>query len=389
MVPSAFVFMDSFPVTPNGKVDRQALPKPSHDRPQLEEAFVAPRDGYEWRLARVWESVLGVKPIGIRDNFFDLGGTSLAAANLFARIEKQFGKKLPLSILLEGATIERLSGILREERRAARQSSLVPIQPRGHRPPLFLAHGIGVGVLHYRGLASHLGPDQPVYGLQPHGLAQGEVPFTRIDEMAAHYAREILAFQPEGPYYLAGFSAGGIWAVEIARQLMAQDQEVALLALIDSLFPGQTKLRPVWQRVGIHLQNFIRVDQDSKLAYAHARLNGLREKVRIRRQRILYNWHSRSSSHPGNSVDDIEEINRRALRNTYTPKPYPGRITYFRARDWNTRTYCCDPRLGWEKLALGGLEVHEVPGDHVGIFSEPLVRDLAHKLSLCMERARR
>ncbi len=193
MVPSAFVYLDldALPRTPNGKVDRSALPAPDYTRQEQDAAPVAPRDGLEQQLRQVWEKVLRVRPIGIRDNFFDLGGHSLLAVRLFAQIEKVMGKSLPVAALFHAPTIEQLAGLMSQQEEAAQWKSLVAIQPGGSRPPLFCVHAHDGGVLFWRDLAKHLGSDQPFYALQPQGLDGSEPLHSRIEEMAAHYIKEI------------------------------------------------------------------------------------------------------------------------------------------------------------------------------------------------------
>ena len=252
MVPSAFVFLDTLPLTPSGKVDRRALPAPDKNRQEPSEpsiTFVAPQDQLESHLTKIWEQVLGIEPIGVRDNFFDLGGNSLQAVTLFAQIEKQFGKNLPLATLFQSATIAEIAQIIRSKEWLAPWESLVPIKPTGNKPPLFYIHGGGGNLLIYRDLALALNSDQPVYGLQPRGLDGRYVPFQRIEDMAAHYLAQIRRLQPNGPYFLAGLSSGGLVAWEIAQHLQAQGQEVALLALFDTNGPDDFKLLPPIQRL--------------------------------------------------------------------------------------------------------------------------------------------
>ena len=237
MVPAVVVLLEALPVTPNGKVDRRALPAPDRSRPELEKAFVAPRDDLELQLAQIWEEVLGVRPVGVTDNFFELGGHSLLAVRLFALIEKRLGKKLPLTAVFQGATVEHLADLLRQQATPGPQSSLVAIQPGGSKRPLFLVHPAGGQVFPYVHLAQFLGPDQPCYGLQARGLEDGQDPHTRIEDMAAYYIQAMQTVQPTGPYLLGGWSMGGVVAFEMAQQLHAQGQRVALLALLDGRIP--------------------------------------------------------------------------------------------------------------------------------------------------------
>ena len=231
MVPAAIVPLTEFPLTPNGKVDRQALPAPStepvHDGAQA----IEPRNRVELQLAAIWEQVLGISPIGVRDNFFALGGYSLLALRMFSAIEQTFGIRLPMAILFQAPTIEQLADVLADEGCTVRWRSLVAIQPEGKHPPFFAVPGVGGNVLVFARLAKLLGDAQPFYGLQARGLDGKEKPFMRVEEMAAHYIEEIRSVQPHGPYLIGGTCTGGLAAYEIAQQLTALGEEVILVVM--------------------------------------------------------------------------------------------------------------------------------------------------------------
>jgi acyl carrier protein len=212
MVPAAIVPLQEFPLTPNGKVDRASLPVPSaepvHDAAQA----VEPRNRIELQLVAIWEQVLGITPIGVRDNFFALGGYSLLALRMFSAIEQTFGKRLPMAVLFQAPTIEQLADVLADEGCTVRWRSLVAIQPEGKKSPFFAVPGVGGNVLVFARLAKLLGDDQPFYGLQARGLDGREKPFMRVEEMAAHYIDEIRSVQPRGPYLIGGTCTGGLAA---------------------------------------------------------------------------------------------------------------------------------------------------------------------------------
>ncbi len=203
MMPSNFVFLDALPLTANGKTDRKALPAPKLTRSEAHIAYIAPRDHLEIQLTQIWEEILGVKPIGIQDNFFDLGGHSLLAVRLFSEIEIRWGKQLPLATLFPDGSIEAIASEIRATLpiqptlETSTWSSLVAIQPLGSRPPLFCMHPQGGEVLCYRNLAHHLGTDQPIYGLQPLGLDGKQAPHRRIEDMATHYIQAMKTVQPQ------------------------------------------------------------------------------------------------------------------------------------------------------------------------------------------------
>jgi amino acid adenylation domain-containing protein len=399
-IPSSFVVLDELPLTPNGKLDRRALPVPN-GKEFADHAFVPPRNTLELLLTKMWEQVLEVQPIGVKDNFFELGGDSFLAVRLFAQLANVYGRSLPPATLFHAPTVEQMASLLNEKKWSPRWSSLVPIQPGGSKPPLFCLHLALGHVLFYRDLAQRLGLDQPVYGFQPQGF-DGSLPcHTRIEEMACHYIKEMRALQPEGPYYLAGSSSGGLIAFEMAQQLHAQGQKVGLVALFDTYAPGFHRLSfkagtlryQVYrfvQRVHLHLGNLLLLEYRGKLKYTRQKavLVGGRIKWTIRKaveSKIKKVVHTRARSN-GNSesAENQKRIDTaiNALRE-YVPGVYPGHVTLFRASK-QPAGYNTDRDLGWEKLAAGGVRVHEIPGYHGSIVMEPRVRILAERLRACL-----
>jgi len=234
MVPSAFITIDKIPLLPNGKVDRHQLPAPDIKPAN----YHAPRNALELQLTKIWEKVLGIKSIGIHDNFFDLGGHSLLAVNLLSRIEKHLDKHLPLITLFQAPTIGQLAAILKGEGVASGRM-LVVIQPQGIRPPFFF-----IGSTNYaRALAPVLGNNQPVYGLNIFGLqpSDGTIPSLDVKSIAKQYCQEIRTVQAEGPYYLGGYCGDAKIAFEIAQQLQADGYTVAFLAFIDVVWQPQKR----------------------------------------------------------------------------------------------------------------------------------------------------
>ncbi|MBI4241077.1 MAG: amino acid adenylation domain-containing protein [Candidatus Rokubacteria bacterium] len=387
MVPSTFVRLDALPLTRNGKVDRRALPPPDEVTPPPERAFAAPRDALELVLAKTWEKVLDVQPIGIRESFFDLGGHSLLAVRLFAEIEKALGKSIPLAALFQASTIEGLAARIREDGWAAPWSSLVPIQPAGSKPPFFCVHAHGGHVLFYRDLARHLAPDQPFYGLQARGLDGQEPAATRIEEMAENYLGEIRALQPEGPYFLGGYCSGGLVAFEMAQQLHAAGQRVALLALLDTygrhvaLGPTRRGLASLVgravQRIDFEIGNLLLLTPREQWGYLLQKAKRIVARNRVRIDVLVGRRES--------PLNRIQRANLTAVL-AYVPRVYPGHVVLFRAGK-RPLGYRHDPLMGWDELAGGGLTVHEVPGYQAAIIDEPRVRVLAMKLRACLAEA--
>jgi thioesterase domain-containing protein/acyl carrier protein len=394
MVPSVFVVLEELPLSTNGKVDRNALPAANEHKPAGKPA-AAPQDGLELKLLKIWERVLAVGPVGIDDNFFDIGGHSLLAVRLFAQIEKSFGRNLPLATLFQAPTIRLLAQVLREEGWTAPWSSLVLLQNGGNRRPFFCVHAAGGNVLEYHELARLLGPDQPFYGLQAQGLDGKQPPHTTIKDMAAHYVKELREVQSEGPYFIGGRSSGGTIAFEMACQLRANGEQVALLALLDSYPAGYFKLLPgsgsYWQRaqrqlrkIQSHSQNLQQLTATAKLRYVFGKLKYAPAKTKHKIYRRAYKIYQRIGRPLPGVLKNIEEINFAAVKD-YVPQVYPGRASLFLASDDLTAAY--DVEVGWQGLVAGGLEKVRISGNHLDIVKEPHVRTLAEKLRACLDRA--
>jgi thioesterase domain-containing protein len=400
-VPRRVIILKEIPKGPTGKLQRIGLAEklgfttPDPARPKQERAFVAPRDALELQLTKIWEKVLAIKPIGIKDNFFDLGGYSLLAVRLFEEIDRATGKNLPLATLFQALTVEQLADTLRQEGWSAFWSPLVAIQSNGSNPPFFFIHAVSGNVLHYRYLSRYLGPDQPFYGLQAQGLDGKQAPHTRIEDMAALYIKEIRTLQPEGPYLLGGGSSGGVVAFEMAQQLHAQGQKVALLALFDTYFLGDLSYPPspalcrsttynFVQKVDRHLGNLLLLRPQDRLSYILGIVGRIKTRIGRKVQGITYKGYPQSEGSISHTLQEVLKANRQALSN-YIPQVYPGRITLFLSREAPERS-CYDRRLGWNEMATGGLEVCVVPGNHETLFGEPHVRILAEKLRVCLQR---
>jgi amino acid adenylation domain-containing protein len=392
MVPSAFVMLASLPLTVNGKVDRKQLPAPPLDRPETGEAFVAPQSETEVRVAQIWEDVLKVRPVGLRDNFFDLGGDSLLAVTMFERVKREFDRDLPLAILFEGGTVEHLVGVMREPPSAERWTPVVPIQPHGSHPPFFCVHAIGGEVLSYARLGQHLAPDQPLIGLQAVGVDSRSDPLETIEAMAAVYVEAIRARQPQGPYHLGGYSSGGTIAFEMAQQLRARGEQVAFLGIIDD-GPVTLYRSARWSLEFVtgflaNLPHWFREDLAARSP--GELLDEVFRKLRV--------WGRKLGWVSGLSIDEVLDVSRmperrrqfyethyRALK-AYEPKPYPGRVTLFRARA--QPLFCSHARdMEWRQLAADGVEVVVVPGGHETVLSEPNVRAVAQALRARLQSA--
>lgn len=354
MVPAAFVILPELPLTNNGKVDKRALPQPAHRAQVMQARQVMPRNAKEERLARLWAEALNVPVIGVHDNFFDLGGHSLIGIQLLARVEEQFGKRLPLNSLFLAPTVAEFAKLVHGKEGTSGLKNLVALQPEGNRMPFFCVHGDEAN--HH--IMRYLGKDQPYYAFFHQG--EGGAPFEHngVEGIAKHYTKELLTVQPEGPYLLGGYSFGGIVAYEMAQQLTAAGHEVPLLALFDMPAPD------------IFVQN---MKQEEKL---HEPLKRLVMRHLVERALAK----GRIRSHRLQHFHIIDNYNR-AIQ-AYRPKPYNGPLTVFKA----AATQGSDD-MGWAALVTGHLDVHVLPGDHYSLIKDPEVAHLVRELSLCIDRA--
>jgi phthiocerol/phenolphthiocerol synthesis type-I polyketide synthase E len=344
------------------------------------------------QLARIWREILGIDSVSPDENYFDLGGDSSLAVQMFAQIEKTFKIKLPLATLYEAPTIAELSKILRGETAASGWSPLVAIQVAGSRPPFFCMHGAGGTVLMYRDLSRRLGDDQPFYGLQAQGLDGASSPLTTVEEMAALYVTEIRRIQSHGPYFLGGYCLGGTVAFEVAQQLRAEGESVALLALFDTMNWHKIPLT-VWsksshatQRLYFHAASFFSVDSEGKARFLKEKLSVLKSRIPVWQGMLLSRFSNTSSHAVSNSLllGKVWQANDRASWN-YVPKPYPGVVTDIRpAKQYRVFS---KPDLKWDRLAQEGQQSIVLPVNPAMMLVEPFVEHLAVALRRSMDAA--
>jgi FkbH-like protein len=358
-----------------------------------------PQNELERQLLDLWRELLHNDAVGITDDFFSLGGTSLLAVRLCAQIEKGLTHKVPLATFFRAPTVEQLARAIERAHSRHERSSLVAIQHKGTRPPLVLVHGAGGGVLWgYANLAAHLGHDQPVYAFEPRHNKSANL--LTVEDMAAQYVRDLRAFQPKGPYYLGGYCFGGYVAYEMARCLERDGEQIGLLVLLDSAAPGDYD-RVVWWRPGFY-PNFVRNCYywlaDSLEKGAADRRDLIARKWAVLKRKVARAF----KRQPGNGSEiDLEEyisvsqfpehelelwkLHLTAGTN-YKPREYGGKVLLLRTRG---QPLLCsfDPQYGWGKLARGGLEVRIISGAHEKVFIEPDIQELAAELKRALETA--
>jgi amino acid adenylation domain-containing protein len=392
MLPSALLPLEKLPLTPNGKIDKRALPAVRPERYREETSSPRPRTSTEARLSIIWADLLKFEQVGVHDNFFDMGGHSLLAIQLIARIKKHFGINLPVATLFQCPTVAELANLLETDTCPNPQSSLVPIRPKGARMPFFWVHGDSSTVL----LSRYLDPDQPIYALEHQAQDGRRARFSRTETIATYYLDELRAIRPHGPYLLGGFSFGAVTAFEMAQQLRRAGEEVALLFMLDPSgmeiretlpIPSTTlreKLRKHWLELS-HMQ------LHEKLDYLAPRLKGQLIGTMFliipitRMTKYIRNLRLRCYLAAGFPLPAplrsyyIVDMYRRALR-TYVPQPYSGRILLFKSRKaWYP------PPLDWLNLSTGALEVYEFEGEHTDLTKELYVAQWVQQLKASLD----
>ncbi len=377
---------------------------------QLEQPVVQPRTDAENQLAQLWMKLLRVETVGVTDNYFDLGGTSLLAVELFAQIESQWGQKLPLTTLVEAPTVEQLAKVLNAPNHALVRESVVRLHDGEVEPPLFLIHDGDGETLLYRNLARRLQPPRRVYGIQPYSREGVPMLHTRISDMAAYYIEQIRQVQPQGPYLLGGMCAGGVLSFEMAQQLQRQGQSVDMIAILDAA-DVEAPLR-VGRIAQERLSNFSQVFAQGQLLKPHQRLLLITNKVQQKvtnlvryevqskvdrfwtqlQMQLLRFYLDRGLSLP-------QFLKNLSVRKVYVfaeseyvpPAQFNGEVVLFRAtqgqgNDQPFINVYSDPLLGWEKRATQGVKLYEVPGGHSSMLQEPHVKVLAQKMQAHLDQ---
>ncbi|HEU0301572.1 MAG TPA: amino acid adenylation domain-containing protein, partial [Longimicrobium sp.] len=387
MVPASFTRVDALPRTASGKLDRRALPSPAPADADDAGGHVPPRTALEEAIASAWREVLRLPRVGVHDDFFALGGNSLVALRLLARIRQAVGAELPVAALLQGPTVERMARAVAERAREVRLP-VVALQPEGTARPLFLVHAGGGHVACYAQLAALLAPDQPLYALQARGLDDGLQPLQGVEAMAAHYIEGMRRAQLRGPYRIGGWSYGGMVAFEMARRLHAAGEAVELLALLDTARPESRSdhrfpldYAAVLRRIltdlfgwggtaAVTIEALRTMEPEAQLQHAARKLG----------PRLL----------PQERLPEVAALTRVRLANhnalvDYVAQPYAGRITYFNTRASSRLPAAQESMRFWGRLAEGGFCVHEVSGNHGTLLQHPHVETVADALRRVME----
>lgn len=349
-------------------------------------AYSAPQNATELALVRIWEQLFDRHPIGTEEHFFDMGGSSLQAVQLFARIEAQFQRNLPPTTLFQHPTIQQLAKVLLGAEDSTAWSALVPIRAAGQKPPLFCIHAGGGHIFFYNELANQLDAQRPVYAMQPVGLDGSETAFqSTIEEMARHYIREIRSVQPEGPYHLLGTCFSNAVCFEMAKQLIAMGQSVGSLIIVDSAVID----------LGLAPQDIRRAQEvkqsKSRLGrlldrYRTNPLGAIQHTLRVRRRRFQLALERKLVPFKNVQERNLWKVQQHLVKLylNYEWTPYSGSIVLIRSQEFSDRPNLAYHITQWSELAMGGLEVHIVPGRHDDLFDAPYVNALAQQIETCI-----
>ncbi|MCT7952798.1 AMP-binding protein [Ancylothrix sp. C2] len=361
----------SIPKTSSGKIQRQACRAAflngsldSIDAWRLNSESIReeiePRTELELQLLQIWQKILGIAPISIKDNFFQLGGDSLKAANLVVLVEERLRIKIPLATVMEAPTIEKLAACLQQLNRKRNYNSLVAIRSQGSKRPFFYVDGLGANIVNYTNLERYLDPERPFYVLHPVGLNGDKFPHATIEEMASHYIKEIQTIQPQSPYLLGGYCMGAMVAFEMAQQLVKQEQIVLQLVMVEGVNPFNLAAKTVNNN-----EEFIK------------------REIEIRNNLIEQGWNLGQVE----IIIKIWKAERQAILN-YMPKLYVGDVVYFSSEQSQHESRFNPMRqLGWAEFTNGDFEIETVPGAHLSMHLEPNVKILAERLNFHLERA--
>jgi amino acid adenylation domain-containing protein len=364
MVPAEIHRLDALPLTPNGKLDAGRLPSGPAVHPAGEE----PNDELERLLVDLWREVLGRDDIGVHDDFFELGGFSLLATRLFARVEERTGTRLPLSTLFESPTVASLAEAMRTGGWKSQFTSLVAVQPKGSAPPLFYVAPYTISVLQFSYLAGELGPDQPVYGFEPQGL-DGRLPaHETVEEMAAHYIAEMKVIQPTGPYTLAGHCSGAWVAFEMVRQLEAAGETLRTVIVVDRGPPGVRI--PIRHPFRSALKRAAYYFRDGRLWHS------LAWKVRMGLMRLRTVRQLQSPL--VRRAEQVRDQHRAAL-GAYRGGRISHGLVLVRSDEW-IQLHDAEWYDRWADVTDGEIRTVSVPGTHATMLNPPFVAELARQL---------
>ncbi len=440
MIPNFFVQLDQFPLTPNGKINRKELPPPEI-RSGIEQPFEPAHTQAEKDLSKIWSKVLGSKVLGRRDNFFELGGNSLLAMQVISQVRKVFNVEIFVRSLFEAPTLETFATTLSRIQKIEdyknihnqlilvestaqvspttsptssnkvitkeisthrsetdffkHNTPLICLQPNGALPPFFCVHPVGGGITCYQELAKLLGKEQPFYALQALDWLSTLGNDPTLEEIASHYVQTIKTLDPLPPYYLGGWSMGGVIAYEMARQLETMGNQDGKLFLFDSFLPQdletshlpnlKKQVKQFWENLTYEKSApFPEIPQikEFSISNLHAILKAVLD---IGRQQKVLPWEM-EFSHFQQLWQIFSSLQKAYLH--YSPEPSSRSITLFQAEEHSQEKIKL-AREHWEKIALGGVQVYQIAGNHYSIFHPSHIQNVASRLQNCLRHAQK
>lgn len=385
MVPRDFVVLKEFPLTPNLKIDKKALPKPHSKNSAADHIDNQPHNEREKMVSDIWSAVLNLQHISVKDDFFELGGHSLLAVKVMSSIEKETGKRLPLATLFENSTIEKLARKLDIDDEE-KWDTLVPIQTTGSKDPVYLIHGGGLNVLIFKFISKYLDPEQPVYAIQALGLTRPMELLYTIEEIAEAYIAEMIEENPVGPYSLVGFSLGGPIAWEMTKQLKAMGKTVKFLGVVDSYVGNMSvetasskvykKIRRQFIKIPFFIRSFIKHPKQT-ISY---QIFIFKSKIR----NLFFENTNKELDEVFTPYENSIYKSYETAQDNYTLTPEDITLHLFTVKE---RLYYIDDQvyLGWRKYAKKGVKTYTLPGDHRTILDPPNDQELAKILQRALD----
>jgi amino acid adenylation domain-containing protein len=381
-IPSLYVVLDKLPLNHNFKLDRKALPRPSSENLLNSGELDDPNTPVEAELVKIWSKALHIDRIGTRQSFFDLGGDSLLAVRIIMDIERDFGRRIPITLFLAAPTIRQVADLLTGTGEPPTDEDLFVIKRGDARPALFLIHG----ALIYKDLADHLPPGQTVCVLysteEAHLIGLRKIQdfmkvYPSIEAMANRYLLSLRAFQPKGPYHIAGFSIGGLIALEMARTLIEQGEVVSDVTLVDCFVPSFVRRSPI-RKFALHLR-ILRSRGLPHLAIllraAHAKFWATRSLGSNTSSGSILDSHART--------EELRRLARAQAVSTYVARPFTQKVVLFKGSEWAKQGET-DRSLGWSET-IGQLEIHDVEGIHLDLLKGESARKIARRITELLE----
>jgi len=382
MIPALWMELDKLPLTSNGKIDRNSLPA-FEETSLLNSFFSTPAIETEKTLATIWQECIGLDKVGIDDNFFALGGHSLMAVQILSKFEKKTGKSFELAVLFKYPDIRSLARFIDNDKKELIYQSLVPIKPSGNKTPLYIIHGEGLNVLNFSNLAIYMDKERPIFGLQAKGLNGIDEPFDSLAQIARSYLNEIIQHNPSGPYLLAGYSFGGYVAVEVQKQMTTMGKAVKMLIMFDT-DAEKTEYKD-WYYL---LPKKVKRNFPKLISFLNSSLHRPIATFKNQFKSDSLDFLSKHFSKKGSKnfyqlIRKIKDKHLIAFRN-YLMEPFDDKVYLYKAKI--CVHYVDDTEfLGWKKYAKKGVEVYEVPGDHLSMLLPPNVEEFVSILQKTLD----